>query len=159
LRCPDCGEPLEVFTVVSDETDVSGPAEFVLSDRQRRDIWPQAFWVRVMQRIVEQELTIDPRLLAEAVLPYMLAPAPPPGQEMPQPRARPGRPSEPAYAVDAEEFAARVMINIRQLEKDGVRVNKPRLAHQLNMSLSTLNRYCTYYRLDYWELVRQARSR
>jgi hypothetical protein len=159
LQCPTCGARLEAFTVMMDEPAPSGPKEWVLSETQRRQRWPTDFWIRVMRRVIEQELTIDPRLLAEAVLPYLLERPPQPDREMPQARRRRGRRSEPAYALDAEEFAARVILNVRLLEKDGIPVSQPRLARQLNLSLSTFKRYCTRYHLDYEELIRQARTR
>jgi hypothetical protein len=73
-RCPRCGDALGATAVMAaEEAAVDERPEFVFSPSQRRHTWPPDFWVGIMHRVLDDELTISPRELARGVLPYVRA--------------------------------------------------------------------------------------
>jgi hypothetical protein len=74
-------------------------------------------------------------------------------------RSPKGRKPEPAYAQSADEFARRVIDQVRRLEQlTGRPVPQERLAQALAWSRRTLNRYAKRFELDIEDLIRQARQ-
>lgn len=81
-----------------------------------------------------------------------------PLREMPPWPTRRGRPRGPAYAITTSEFEQRVITMIQKLEKHQMPTSKARVATALDMSLSTLDNYCRWFRLDYKALAQRARD-
>jgi hypothetical protein len=69
-RCSVCGEIVGASAMMTAELAEHAPREFVQSPCQQRRRFPREFWARMLPRFDSGELTINPQVLAHAVLPY-----------------------------------------------------------------------------------------
>jgi hypothetical protein len=87
-RCPDCNELVAGSAISIEEPAVWTPPQFVVSPWQRKTRpFSRNFWTDVVSRVRQGALTMDPKDLAEAVLPYLAEETRP----VRRPRGRPRR--------------------------------------------------------------------